>query len=270
MNKKEILDAKIRCKNHRKKILDISQKVSALHVGGGFSSIEIIDFIHYQMLNKKDKFILSKGHGAIALYVVLNSLGIIDDDEISKYCTSEGKLGCHPDMGNPGINASTGSLGHGLGMCVGVGHAYKIQNLKKNVVTMLSDGELQEGSTWEYLMMAANLKLDNLYIFIDHNGSQSYGITKYSHPAFYPMIEKLKSFNCEVEEVDGHDYRELLNARNVIEKKTGKPKIIFCNTVKGKPISYMENKPIWHYRSPNKDEYEIAISDLEKSFLNEK
>jgi len=270
MNKKTLEDARNRCRNYRKKILEISQNVSALHIGGAFSSIEILDFIYYQMLNKKYKFILSKGHGAIALYVILNNLKIITDEEIDNYCTADGILGCHPDRGNPGINASTGSLGHGLGMCVGIGQAYKIKKNKNNIITLLSDGELQEGSTWEYLMMAANLKLDNLYIFIDHNGSQSYGITKFSHPAFYPMIDKLKSFNCDLELVNGHDFNQLSRAQSLIEKKKGKPKVIFCNTVKGKMISFMENKPIWHYKSPNKDEYKIAISDLENVNLNEK
>ena len=112
--------------------------------------------------------------------------------------------------------------------------------------------------------MAANLKLDNLYIFIDHNGSQAFGVTKYSHPAFYPMVNKLKEFNCDTEEVNGHNVDEIKKAIENLDKKD-KPKVIFCNTVKGKPISFMQNKPVWHYRSPNKDEYEIAISEINKN-----
>jgi len=266
MTLKIFQETKQRCKKHRIKILQISQKIKALHIAGAFSSIEIIDYIYYQMINHNNdiKFILSKGHAAIAQYVVLNSLGILSDDELSKYCTSEGKLGCHPDMGTPGIYASTGSLGHGLGLCIGIGQSYKISNKKKKIITLLSDGELQEGSTWEYLMMAANLKLDNLYIFIDHNGSQAFGVTKYSHPAFYPMINKFKEFNCEIEEVDGHDVNKINDAINRLERKKGKPKVIYCNTIKGKPISYMKNNPVWHYRSPNKEELEMAIADIYK------
>jgi len=266
MNSKINLDSKERCKKHRIKILEISQKVKALHIAGAFSSIEIIDYIYYQFIHQKKnaKFILSKGHSAIAQYVVLNSLGLLSDDELSKYCTSEGKLGCHPDIGTPGIYASTGSLGHGLGMCVGIGQSYKISDKKDKIITLLSDGELQEGSTWEYLMMAANLRLDNLYIFIDHNGSQAFGVTKYSHPAFYPMVEKLIAFNCYVEEINGHNLDELQNAVIKLEQKSKKPKIIFCNTIKGKPISFMQNKPVWHYRSPSKKEFDLAISEIEK------
>ena len=266
MSSKIYTETKDRCKKHRTKILQISQKVKALHIAGAFSSIEIIDFIYYQLANnRKDvKFILSKGHGAIAQYIVLNSLGILSDEELSKYCTSDGILGCHPDIGTPGIYASTGSLGHGLGMCVGIGQSYKISNIKNRIITLLSDGELQEGSTWEYLMMAANLKLDNLYIFIDHNGSQAFGVTKYSHPAFYPMVKKLKEFNCDTEEVNGHDVNEINQAIMKLDQKNGKPKVIFCNTIKGKPISFMQNNPVWHYRSPNKEEYKIAISEINK------
>ena len=118
MNSKIYTETKIDAK-HRIKILEISQKVKALHIAGAFSSIEIIDYIYYQLVknHKNTKFILSKGHGAIAQYVILNSLGILTDEDLSKYCTSEGILGCHPDIGTPGIHASTGSLGHGLGMC---------------------------------------------------------------------------------------------------------------------------------------------------------
>lgn len=266
MTSKIFLETKQRCKKHRIKILQISQKVKALHIAGAFSSIEMIDYIYYQIIknNKDIKFILSKGHGAIAQYVVLNSLGILSDEELSKYCTSEGKLGCHPDIGTPGIYASTGSLGHGLGMCVGIGQSYKISNKKNKIITLLSDGELQEGSTWEYLMMAANLKLDNLYVFVDHNGSQAFGVTKYSHPAFYPMINKLKEFNCEIEEVNGHDVDEIKEALIRLDKTNGKPKVIYCNTIKGKPISFMQNKPVWHYRSPDKEEFNLAISEIEK------
>tara|TARA_Y100001958_G_C21136611_1_gene476473 strand:- start:151 stop:954 length:804 start_codon:yes stop_codon:yes gene_type:complete len=266
MTSKIFLETKQRCRKHRIKILQISQKVKALHIAGAFSSIEMIDYIYYQMIkNHKDiKFILSKGHGAIAQYVVLNNLGILSDEELSKYCTAEGKLGCHPDIGTPGIYASTGSLGHGLGMCVGIGQSYKINNKKNKIITLLSDGELQEGSTWEYLMMAANLKLDNLYIFVDHNGSQAFGVTKYSHPAFYPMVKKLKEFNCETEEVNGHDVDEIEKAITRLDKKNNKPKVIYCNTIKGKPISFMQNNPVWHYRSPDKEEFDTAMLEIDK------
>ena len=266
MSKNFYQESKSRCNNHRKKIIEISQTVNALHLGGALSSIEVVDFIYYRLLKlyKDSKFIMSKGHGSIAQYIALNSLGTISDEELSKYCTSEGKLGCHPDIGNPGIHASTGSLGHGLGLCVGIAQAYKIKSKNQKIITLISDGELQEGSTWESLMMAANLNLDNLIIFVDHNGSQSFGETKITHPAFYPIIDKLVSFNCDLESVNGHEAAQMDEAFNKLKDKTNKPKIIFCNTVKGKGVSYMENQPIWHYRSPNKEEYLQAVKELEE------
>ena len=256
-----------RCLKYRKKILDISQNVSALHLGGAFSALEMVDFIYYELLKNKfqdSKFIMSKGHGCMSQYVVLNSLGIIKDKDLREYCTENGILGCHPDYGNPGIFASTGSLGHGMGLCTGIAHAFKIKKNKKKIITILSDGELQEGSTWESLMMASNLKLDNLIIFIDHNGSQSFGHTKETHPAFYPIEDKLRSFVCDLETVNGHNVEEIQNAFDKFEMQNHKPKIIFANTVKGKGVDFIENKPIWHYRSPSREEYEVAIKNLKE------
>ena len=259
-----------RCKKYRRKILDISQKVSALHMGGSFSSLEMVDYIYHfhiphKKTNKNDNiFVMSKGHSCMAQYVILESRGILKKKDLENYCKAGGILGCHPDYGNPGIEASTGSLGHGLALAVGICHANKInKNLSKTFV-VLSDGELQEGSTWEALMMAANLELDNLFCFLDHNGSQSYGVTKETHPKFYPIEEKIKSFNWESFTVNGHDIKDIDKKFN--NRKTNKPFFIIGNTVKGKGVSYMENKPIWHYRSPTPEEYEIGIREIKKGF----
>ncbi|MBD1133285.1 transketolase [Pelagibacterales bacterium SAG-MED44] len=254
-----------RCNYYRKKIIDISQDVNALHAGGAFSSMEILDFIYFGLMKIKkkkilDTFILSKGHSSIAQYVILESLGILKKSDLKNYCTKEGILGAHPDYGNPGIEASTGSLGHGMGIATGISYANKINNSKSNTFIVISDGELQEGSTWETIMMAPNLKLNNLLCFIDHNGSQSFGETKKTHPNFYPISSKIKSFGWNCIEVDGHNPKKLSETIKSLSKK--KPNMILCNTVKGKGVSFMENKPIWHYRSPNKKEYEIAIKEL--------
>ena len=190
----------------------------------------------------------------------MESLGILKKSDLKNYCTKEGILGAHPDYGNPGIEASTGSLGHGMGIATGISYANKINKNKSNTFIVISDGELQEGSTWETIMMAPNLKLNNLLCFIDHNGSQSFGETKKTHPNFYPISSKIKSFGWNCIEVDGHNPKKLLETVKKLSKK--KPNMILCNTVKGKGVSFMENKPIWHYRSPNKKEYEIAIKEL--------
>lgn len=255
------------CYEARKKILDISQNVTALHAGGAMSCIEIINFIYLYLLkkNKKnfiDTFIMSKGHSCIAQYVILEKLKILKKKDIDQYCKKNGILGCHPDYGVKGIEASTGSLGHGMGLATGIAHAYKIKRNKKKVFMILSDGELQEGSTWESMMMAANLDLDNLIVFLDHNGSQSFGSTKETHPKFYPIDKKILGFNWDCKTINGHSFNELKKISKKIIKKDKKPKFIICNTVKGKGVSFMENKPIWHYRSPNKEEYEIACKDL--------
>lgn len=268
LNNANLVKSRHRCYTYRKRILDISQKVSALHIGGAFSSIEIIDFIYHHLLNdkkldKKDLFILSKGHSAIAQYVVLESLNILKKKDIDSYCTPDGILGCHPDIENNGINASTGSLGHGLAIAVGIAHSFKIKKTNQKCFVVMSDGELQEGSTWEALMMSANLELDNLVIFLDHNGSQSFGQTKETHPKFYPIKEKINSFQLSCATANGHDIKSISNSLSKIINSNS-PKFVICDTVKGKGVSFMEHEPIWHYRSPTKDEYKIALQDIKK------
>ena len=261
-------DSAARCFKYRKRILDISQTVSALHAAGAFSALEMVDFIYHGLMRKDkrgkliDTFLMSKGHGCIAQYVILEDLKILSKKDLDLYCKPNGRLGCHPDYGTPGIEASTGSLGHGMGLATGMCHADNIKEKDTKVFLMISDGELQEGSTWENMMMAANLNLENLICFLDHNGSQSFGHTKDTHPKFYPIKEKIISFEWECLEVNGHSADELLKAIN--SRQTKKPLMIIGNTIKGKGVSFMENKPIWHYRSPNKDEYNIAIKELKE------
>ncbi len=267
MSKFNLNKSKLRCYEYRKRILEISQKVTALHIGGAFSCLEILDYIYHHLISqkkqKKDLFILSKGHSAIAQYVILESLKILKKKHIDSYCTSKGILGCHPDIENNGINASTGSLGHGLAIAVGIAHSFKIKKSNQKCFVVMSDGELQEGSTWEALMMSANLELDNLIIFLDHNGSQSFGHTKETHPKFYPIEEKIKSFQLATSSANGHDIESISKALNKIIDKNS-PKFVICNTVKGKGVSFMEHQPIWHYRSPSKEEYKIALEDIKK------
>ena len=256
-----------RCIQYRKKILDISQQVSALHGGGALSVLEIVDFIYYGLIysekksDKNNTFIMSKGHGCMAQYVTLNKLGIRSDKDLDDYCKPNGILGCHPDYGNPGIEASTGSLGHGMGIAVGMAHYEKIKNTNNKIFIVISDGELQEGSTWEAMMMAANLELDNLVCFLDHNGSQSFGHTIETHPKFYPIKDKVSAFNWGCNKANGHDVNDLATAYSACNN-SNKPHMIICDTVKGRGVSFMENKPIWHYRSPNNEEYIKAIKEL--------
>ena len=269
MTDQDILSSKERCKIFRNKILDISQTVDALHIGGSFSCIEILDYIYSRFiistLKQKDKntFILSKGHGGIAQYVILNYYKIISDQHLDSYCKTGGILGCHPDYGTPGIEASTGSLGHGMGISTGISLANKINNINSKTFLVISDGELQEGSTWESMMMASYLNLKNLICFVDHNGSQSFGHTKVTHPKFYPIKEKILSFNWNCLETDGHDLNEIDNkTEQLLNDNNNNPSMIICNTIKGKELSFAEGNPTWHYRSPNPDEYKIAKKEI--------
>jgi transketolase len=253
--------SKKRCKIFRKRILDLSQKVSALHIGGSFSCTEIMDLIFNILSNKKEKdlFVLSKGHASILQYVILEYLGIIKKRDIENYCTKNGFLGVHPDIGNPGINASTGSLGHGLGMVAGIAIAEK--NTNNHVYSILSDGELQEGSTWEAIMLIPSLKLNNVIIFIDNNNLQSLEQTSKSHPNLYPIEEKFKSFGWQSFKCDGHNTKKLYHL--IKNRKKNKPLAIIAETTKGYPISFMMNKPIWHYKSPDQNEYKKAIIEID-------
>ena len=181
-------DSMKRCLKYRRKLLDMSQKVSALHGGGAFSATEIIDLSYFGLMRKDaegkfiDTFLMSKGHSCLIQYIILENLNILSSKDLEFYCKAGGRLGCHPDYGVPGIEASTGSLGHGMGLAVGMFQADKIKKNDKKIYVILSDGELQEGSTWENMMMGANLNAHNIVAFLDHNGSQSFGIIKESHP----------------------------------------------------------------------------------------
>jgi transketolase len=256
-----------RCKAYRRRILDISQQVGALHAAAAFSAMEATDCIYHGLMDRNgqgespDKFIMSKGHGCMVQYVILEDLGVLRREDLDLYCKPEGKLGCHPDYGTPGIEASTGSLGHGLTMATGMAYTEKyIQKKSGRIFVVLSDGELQEGSTWEGMMMAANLNADNLIACLDHNGMQSFGQTIETHPQFYPIREKIEAFGWECAEVNGHNSQAIFDA--IISRKGGKPFMLIGNTVKGRGVSFMENIPIWHYRSPNQEEYAQAIAEL--------
>jgi transketolase len=266
--------ARARCKRHRKRILEMTQSVSALHVGGAFSATEIVDCIYYGLMrpgahggvvgkDAPDTFLMSKGHGYMIQAVILEDIGVLKRSDLAAYCTPTGKLGVHPDYGIPGIEASTGSLGHGLSLALGMAYAELSRGRIGNVYTVLSDGEVQEGSTWEATLMASSLKVRNLVAFIDNNDMQSLGFTHVTHPSFYPVVDKFLAFGWDCVEVNGHDSLAIYDA--VISRKGDRPLMVNCKTTKGRGVSYMENVPMWHYRSPNKAEYEQAIREIDEA-----
>jgi transketolase len=268
-NRFDTKEARERCRRYRRRILDISQQVQALHIGSAYSCTEIVDCFYHGLMRRHrdgsspDTFLMSKGHGCMIQYVILEEDGILSRADLDGYCRPEGHLGVHPDYGTPGIAAATGSLGHGLSMACGMALAERGRKSGGTIYAVLSDGEVQEGSTWEAVLMASSLRLDNLVAAIDNNDLQSLGRTSVTHPSLYPLVEKFAAFGWEVAEVDGHDSGAIFAA--VAGRTGGRPLMLVAKTTKGKGVSYMENVPIWHYRSPSPDEYRRAIDELESA-----
>jgi transketolase len=272
-NSFDVAESRRRCMRYRRRILDISQKVGALHIAPAFSCLEIVDACYHGLMRaapaggkSPDTFLMSKGHGCMAQYVVLEDIGVLPTSDLDAYCTADGILGAHPDYGNPGIEASTGSLGHGLSMAVGMAVAERNiagkGGVPGTVYCVLSDGELQEGSSWEAILMGSTLGLTNLVAVVDNNDFQSLGRTSETHPSFYPLVEKLEAFGWESLEVNGHDAGAVYDA--VAARKGDKPLFLVAKTVKGRGVSYMESVPIWHYRAPNPQEYRQAVDELKE------
>lgn len=255
-----------RCRAYRRRILEISQQVSALHIASAYSCTEIVDLIYNELIVERssdqdsDVFVMSKGHGCMIQYVILEERGVLTRTDLDNYCRPGGILGAHPDYGNPGIRASTGSLGHGLGMVVGQAYAERLRRSSMAFYVVVSDGELQEGSTWEAISMASTLRLDNITVFVDNNDFTSLERMSVGQPAFYPVVEKVAAFNWSVVEVDGHNTEALRSAIGALA--LDRPRMVIAKTTKGKGISYMEGVPIWHYRSPNAEEYANALREL--------
>jgi len=261
------LDASLeRCRRLRRRILGISQGVQALHVAGAFSCIEILDAIYFHLMRFgkqveiSDSFIMSKGHGAIAQYVILEELGILSEEDLNSYGSPDGVLGDHPYLGLPGIDASSGSLGHGLPTALGMALSDQVFQLERLIYVVMSDGEMQEGSVWEAMMVAPSFNLTNIVAVVDLNDRQSFAKTSEIHPNFYPLISKGESFGWEVIEVDGHNVHSICNG--IMSRSGNAPQLVVAKTIKGKGVSYMEDVPIWHYRSPSRHEYQMALKEL--------
>lgn len=233
------------------------------HIGATFSLIEIIRVLYDDVMNydaklpnweQRDRFILSKGHGCLALYVILAEKGFFPESELWKFCKADGILGGHPDLEKiPGVEASTGALGHGLSIGVGFALNARYINAKYRVYVVLGDGECNEGSVWEAAMSAGNRKLSNLCVLIDYNKQQSYDST-YKVQNLEPLSEKWNSFGFEVKEVDGHDVNSLQKVITEISHNSRKPTVIICHTVKGKGFPDAENNLAWHHKSKISDE----------------
>lgn len=254
-------------KDLRRKIVDMVVTGGDGHIPSAFSIIDIVTLLYKKILKfdaknpewlDRDYFILSKGHGCLALYVNLHRHGFITDDDIAMFCKSGGILGEHPDRTKvPGAEASTGSLGHGLGFAVGIAIGLKIQNLNNKVFVLVGDGECQEGTVWESANVACNRKLGNLCVIVDWNQSGMQLMP------FDDMPKKWAAFGWNVYLVDGHSDDEILEVLNKIEFTTdGIPSVIVANTIKGKGVPMLEGHGIWHHRIPNDQEYQKIMEVL--------
>ncbi len=253
----------------RRNILKTAYGAKAGHIGPSFSSVEILtslyfdDVLKYDVNNpldeNRDKFVLSKGHGALLLYSVLCEAGYITADYLKYYCDGEHGLGMHPHINKSfGIETTSGSLGHGVAIANGMALSAKILDNNSKVYVLVGDGECQEGSIWEALLFSGHKKLDNLTVIIDNNKIQGTNFTE-NILDLGSLSDKLKSFGFSVFEVDGHNFEELKNAFTQISDK---PKAIIANTVKGKGVSFMENNPSYHSKIPMDESIEQAIKEL--------
>ncbi len=258
------LDA--RSKALRNDVLEIFESSRRGHLGSTFSLIEILRVLYDDILRvdpaqpdweERDRFILSKGHGCLALYVVLADKGFFPREELAKFCAPDGILGGHPDHRKvPGVEASTGSLGHGASIGVGMALYAKRSKAKHRVFVVLGDGECNEGSVWEAAMCAGKYGLTNLTFVVDYNKCQSYGTTR-SVQDLEPFADKWRSFGCAVHEVDGHDVRSLRATFNTLPFDGRRPNVVIAHTVKGKGIPEAEFNTAYHHKSGMKHE-EIA------------
>jgi len=257
----------------RKNIIVQTASAGSGHPGGSLSGVEILTYLYFVEMNidpknpkdpNRDRFVLSKGHASPLLYGVLAEKGFIKTDDLTGFRQVFSNLQGHPDMKKvPGVEMSTGSLGQGLSVANGMALAGKLDKKEYRVFVLLGDGEIQEGQIWEAAMTASHYKLDNLTVFLDHNGLQIDGkITEVMSPE--PVDEKFKAFGWHVIKIDGHDFNQIEKAVNEAKTIKGKPTIIVAETIKGKGVSFMENQAGWHGTAPNKEQAEMALQELQK------
>lgn len=252
----------------RKSILTMVYNSKSSHIGSCFSIVEILYVLYFKILKvypsqpnhpERDKFILSKGHGSAALYAVLAEKGFFPKQNLKGFFINNGLLPGHLDMTVvPGIEVSAGSLGHGLSIGAGMAIANRQKNLPGKIYVVLGDGECNEGSVWEAIMLSSTLKLKNLTAIVDFNKLQGYGRTNEIINQ-ENMPERWKAFGWETYEADGHDINEL---EEIMALPQVGPKVIIAHTTKGKGVSFMENRLEWHYKSPNDEQYEKAMQEL--------
>ena len=256
----------------RKGIITSTHSAKAGHPGGSLSAADVFTFLYFEEMNidpknpekeDRDRFVLSKGHTAPGLYSALANRGYFPVEDLKTLRKLGSYLQGHPNMHIPGVDMASGSLGQGISAAAGMALGAKLDNKDFRVYTLLGDGEIQEGQVWEAAMFAGFRKLDNLVVIVDNNGLQIDGpVDEVCSP--YPIADKFKAFNFNVVEIDGHDFDQIRSAFNNAKETKGMPTCIILKTIKGKGVSFMENKADWHGKAPNDEEYAIAMADLAK------
>ena len=258
--------------NIRRNIVEMIYTASSGHPGGALSCADLLACLYFSEMNinpenpkdeNRDRFVLSKGHASSALYATLAEKGFFPKEDLKGFRNINSMLQGHPDSKKiPGVDMSTGSLGQGLSAANGMAIAGKLDNKDYRVYCLMGDGEIEEGQIWEAAMTASHYKLDNLCAIVDYNNLQIDGkITEVMNSV--PIDEKFKSFGFNVINIDGHDKEEILGAFEKARTAKGRPTAIIAKTVKGKGVSFMENQAGWHGKAPKKEEYEMALKELE-------
>jgi transketolase len=257
----------------RKDIIEMIAKANSGHPGGSLSAIDLITTLYFSVMRHdpknptwadRDRFILSKGHACPALYAVLGECGYFDKSLFGTLRQLGSPLQGHPEVGKlAGVEASTGSLGQGLSIGLGIAEGARIQKKDSRVFVLMGDGETQEGQVWEAAMYAGAKGLDNVVAIVDVNKQQLDNTTD-KILTLEPFADKWRAFNWNVVEIDGHDFDQILKAFETAKTTKGKPTVVLAHTVKGKGISFMENNNEWHGAAPNADQLKVALEELRK------
>ena len=256
----------------RKRIIQTNAHAGQGHTGSDLSEADILACLFFRLLNlrqsnmddpNRDRFILSKGHGVCGLYCTLVEAGYMEESELQSYLQFDSALPGHPvRQKNRFVELNTGALGHGVSVGVGLALSAKMSERTFRVFVITGDGELQEGSNWEAAMSAAHFKLDNLIMIVDRNRLQLADLTE-AIMAIEPLMQKFEAFGFDVHETDGNNPAELIQTVESLDRKNSKPKVIIASTTKGKGISFIEDRAIWHHKVPTSEEIQIAIEELE-------
>lgn len=271
MNQERIKELKRISSNIRLGILEEVYSASSGHPGGSLSIADILAYLYFEEMKvdpknpkweDRDRLVLSKGHTAPGLYAALAEKGFFPKEDLKTFRQADSYLQGHPDMkGVPGVDMTSGSLGLGISAACGMALSGKLSNKDYRVYTILGDGESEEGQVWEAAMFAAHYKLDNLCVFLDFNGLQIDGpIVDVIDPT--PFDKKFEAFNFNVITIDAHDFNQIEEACKAAKECKGRPTVVICKSVKGKGVSFMENKVNWHGAAPNKEQYEQAVSEI--------